>query len=488
MRLPWPHERPFAIAGREGNVMADKESGVLFGSEKQRFRKPPKRGKKRSRVSEGAEDEEAGNLSAKILAAAAEQRDEVAHEERKKAIPPEGPSSAKAASSDDDDGSGHDQGDDDDDDGDEEEEQLGDGERGGDEASEMKSRLSEQDFDPAEGVTEEDERALAAFASSEGQRQTTLAEAVMSKVRGKMQGEQEEEEGGNLQEQAAGMMEPEVADVYRRVGDVMRKYKSGRVPKALKVIPSLSNWEEALFLTDPEGWTPHATYQATRIFASNLNAKMAQRFLSLVLLPRFRADVARDKRVHFTMFQALKKALYKPGAFYKGLLLPLCQAGDCTLQEAVILSSVIQRKSIPVAHSSAALLKIAQMPYSGTNSFFIKTLVEKKYALPHRVIDALVDHFASFSDDERRLPVVWHQSLLSFVQRYRHEMRADDKERLRSLCKHQRHYLISPEVLRELSQEDGNRESRRPSFISSKLAAHKENLSESPHVRLFSNY
>lgn len=30
------------------------------------------------------------------------------------------------------------------------------------------------------------------------------------------------------------------------------------------------------------------------------------------------------------------------------------------------------------------------MPYSGTNSFFLRVLLDKKYALPYRVVDALV--------------------------------------------------------------------------------------------------
>ena len=33
------------------------------------------------------------------------------------------------------------------------------------------------------------------------------------------------------------------------------------MPKAFKVIPNLQNWEEILYLTEPESWTPHAVYQ-----------------------------------------------------------------------------------------------------------------------------------------------------------------------------------------------------------------------------------
>ncbi len=41
-------------------------------------------------------------------------------------------------------------------------------------------------------------------------------------------------------------------------------------------------------------------------------------------------------------------------------------------------------------HSAAALLRLAQLEYCGTTSFFMRVLLDKKYALPYRVIDALV--------------------------------------------------------------------------------------------------
>ena len=110
-----------------------------------------------------------------------------------------------------------------------------------------------------------------------------------------------------------------------RVGKLMSRYRSGKIPKAFKILPGLSNWEEVLYLTEPENWSANAMYQATRIFASNLNARMAQRFYNLVLLPRVRDDVRSNKRLHFALYQSLKKAVYKPAAFYKGILLPLCQ-------------------------------------------------------------------------------------------------------------------------------------------------------------------
>ena len=135
--------------------------------------------------------------------------------------------------------------------------------------------------------------------------------------------------------------------MYQGVSMVLQRYRSGKLPKAFKMIPSLQNWEQILYITsklssniflsyqvchrnslcftDPERWSAAAMYAATRIFTSNLTEKMAQRFFNLVLLPRVRDDIAEYKKLNFHLYQALRKALFKPGAFFKGFLLPLCE-------------------------------------------------------------------------------------------------------------------------------------------------------------------
>ncbi|PSC71236.1 Bystin [Micractinium conductrix] len=322
----------------------------------------------------------------------------------------------------------------------------------GDSESEEEWSDDGYEFDEEIEVSAEDEAALAAFMApgADDYQQKTLADLVLERIRQKQaeQGVSElPREGDDF---IPGELDPKVVEVYQGVGKVLSRYTAGKVPKAFKVIPNLQNWEEILYMTDPENWSPHAVYQATRMFVSNLNQKMSQRFLVLVLLPHVRADIRKNRRLHFALFQSLKKATYKAAAFYKGLLLPLCASGTCNLREAVIFTSVIRRTSIPVLHSAAAMLRIAEMPYSGTNSFFLRVLLDKKYALPYRVVDALVDHFLRFKTEERLLPVVWQQTLLCFVQRYKTEVRAEDKTALRDLVKRQHHYALTPEILREL--------------------------------------
>ena len=41
------------------------------------------------------------------------------------------------------------------------------------------------------------------------------------------------------------------------------------------------------------------------------------------------------------------------------------QSGTCSLREAVIISSVLMKTSVPVLHASAVMLKIAEIDYSG---------------------------------------------------------------------------------------------------------------------------
>lgn len=276
----------------------------------------------------------------------------------------------------------------------------------------------------------------------------TLADIIMGKI-----AEKEAEKSGEALHQEEDDLPPlpeKVVDVYTDIGKILSRYTSGKIPKAFKVIPSLSNWEQVLYLTRPDLWTAQAMYAATRIFASNLNPKMAQRFFNLVLLDSVRADIHSSKKLNYHYYMSLKKAVYKPAAFFKGILLPLCKE-DCTLREAAIVASVLQRVSIPVHHSAVAIHKLAQMTeYNGAASIFIKTLLNKKYSLPAPVIASLVRHFASFVQDDRELPVLWHQALLVFCQRYKNEVQDQARESLRLVMKAHFHHKITPEIRREL--------------------------------------
>lgn len=300
-------------------------------------------------------------------------------------------------------------------------------------------------------INKDDEKALEMFMTKDNLKRKTLADYISNKLK-----EKEEElntllhEEGQDQGPRVNDLDERVVELYRGVKTVLSRFRSGKLPKAFKIIPALNNWEQILAITEPDCWSAAAMFQATRLFTSNLKEKMAQRFYNLILLPRLRDDIEEYKRLNFHLYQALGKALFKPGAFFKGIILPLCEAGDCTLREAVIIGSVMGRNHIPLLHSCAAMLKIAEMDYSGANSVFLHILVNKKYALPYRVVDALFYHFYRFINDKRALPVLWHQCLLAFVQIYKNDLSNEQKESILELLRIQSHHQITPEVRREL--------------------------------------
>ncbi|CAA0815917.1 Unknown protein [Striga hermonthica] len=226
--------------------------------------------------------------------------------------------------------------------------------------SETQSHFGQWDFE--DNIDEEDEKLLEAFLSKDDRPQRTLADVIVEKIK--------EKDAQISGVQPMPKLDDSIIELYKGVGKLLSKYTSGKMPKAFKHIASVQFWEEVLYLTEPEKWSPNAMYQATRIFASNLGVKKVERFYRLVLLPRVREDIRKNRRLHFALYQSLKKALYKPAAFNKGILFPLCESRTCTLREAVIVGSIIEKISIPPLHSSVALLKLAEMEYYGTTRYY----------------------------------------------------------------------------------------------------------------------
>jgi len=56
------------------------------------------------------------------------------------------------------------------------------------------------------------------------------------------------------------------------------------------------------------------------------------------------------------------------------------------------------------------------------------------------------------------LPVIWHQSLLAFVERYARDISTEQREALIELTKVQSHHQITPEVQRMLRNAESRNE------------------------------
>lgn len=355
-----------------------------------------------------------------------------------------------------------------------------------DEEDEIEEEIS--DFEPDEeylGEREEEEmveideedtamfeqyfRGSADFNSISGS--YNLADKIMASVREKeMETENPAAISNSLQAkedfhgdstQGEGVALPEkVIRAYTTVGTILKTWTHGKLPKLFKVIPSLRNWQDILYVTNPTEWSPHVVYEATKLFVSNMTAKEAQKFVNLVLYERFREniEVNEDHSLNYHIYRALKKSLYKPSAFFKGFLFPLVEAG-CNIREATIAGSVLAKVSVPVLHSSAALSYLLRLPFSPATTVFIGILLDKKYALPYQTVDECVYYFMRFriledgSNDEdatRTLPVVWHKALLTFAQRYKNDITQDQRDFLLETVRQRGHKDMGPETRREL--------------------------------------
>lgn len=329
------------------------------------------------------------------------------------------------------------------------------------------------DFDPEEEEVEEleeeieiDEQSAAMFekyfasgASENGS--FNLADKIMAKLE-----ENSEKKQAEVRQDAV-LLPPKVIAAYEKVGQILSTYTHGKLPKLFKVLPTLRNWEDVLFVTNPQGWTPHAVYEATKLFVSNLQANEAQKFVEQVLLERVQTSIeeSEDHTLNYHLYRAIKKSLYKPGAFFKGFLFPLIDS-HCTVREATITASVLAKVSVPVLHSSVALSQLLQREFLPATIVFIRVLIEKKYALPYQTLDELVFYFMRFrkaaqnpnemdTDDNGAvklpaLPVVWHKAFLAFAQRYKNDITDDQRDFLLETVRQQFHHAIGPEIRREL--------------------------------------
>jgi essential nuclear protein 1 len=121
----------------------------------------------------------------------------------------------------------------------------------------------------------------------------------------------------------------------------------------------------------------------------------------------------------YPIFKAIEKAVQtNPTLFFRGFLFPLCESNQCSVKEACLISSILgQSTSISSAHTTSALIALAETPYyTVSTSVFILAFIEKKHVVPFRAIESLTCHFYSMIEEKREAPRVWYESLYAFVK------------------------------------------------------------------------
>jgi essential nuclear protein 1 len=198
----------------------------------------------------------------------------------------------------------------------------------------------DQDVEEEFEIDAADREALDALLPPNSGERKTLADIIFSKLDENSDQPQKivinSEESHHNFDPAFGL-DPRVVETFTKMGSFLRVYKSGPLPKLFKVIPTFPQWARILALTQPENWSPHAASAATKIFISSMKAPQAQLFLSVVLLDAVREDIRENRKLNYHYMFALKRALYKPAAFFKGIVFPILTVFTFHLSLCIVL-------------------------------------------------------------------------------------------------------------------------------------------------------
>lgn len=244
---------------------------------------------------------------------------------------------------------------------------------------------------------------------------------------------------------------------YRSIGAALASFTHGRLPKAMRLLPRLRAWEAAAAAAEPTGWTPQAWLSVTRTFAvgSASPDAVVQRYYTTLLWPMVRAAAANSmgegkQKVHPDVYAALRAATRRPAPFFRGLVLHAAAATSppCSAKEAAIIGHVLKLCSFPAVHAAAALHQLASAPLSRPALVFVQALLAKRYALPAAAVDVVGArlHSAMKLPPRPPLPLLWHQTFLTFAKGYAGQLSQPQIVALQAVVDKHTHHLLTSEI------------------------------------------
>lgn len=247
--------------------------------------------------------------------------------------------------------------------------------------------------------------------------------------------------------------DPKIRGMYKELATVLRLHKSGKLPKAVNALASqkIPDWLDLLYLSEPLKWSPNALLAVTKLFAQTSDDKKCETFYGEVLLEYVEDALEKAKNLPPMLWKSLIAAARRPKCFIRGVLLPLSQS-SCTQKEARIISLIVRRVKLPRDHANAFIIAICQGDISLVRTIFLAGMVSRGQALAIQAIDAILNYFLRFDAIDEKQPLLWHQALLDFVQKYGVELLFEQRDHLEMLLQKHKHEKITPEILKYLSE------------------------------------
>lgn len=241
-----------------------------------------------------------------------------------------------------------------------------------------------------------------------------------------------------------------VEKCYKIIGEQLAIYTSGKIHSAFIILTRSPKWHEYILLTKPENWSKYATFEATKIFSTGLKMTEVPKFYEFILLPKILKHIEQHKKLDGILYQSLIKALYKPIAWFKGILFPLIQK-ECSNKVMVIVGSIIKRMSINVKYVMMGIrLMFTLKEENSVFFYFLCIFLDKKYKFTKEFIIDCINYFLKFSTCKKALPLMWHKSLHFLVLNYKDLINDEHRKSLQDLVTKKHHHKISVEILKNL--------------------------------------
>ena len=225
---------------------------------------------------------------------------------------------------------------------------------------------------------------------------------------------------------------PEVIEIYKKLGTLLKNYKGGKLPKAVVVVASkkdIPDWYDLLMYSNPFQWSPNAVEAITVLFAQTASDKRCRLFFKNILLEYVKSILDDVKTLPRNIWDALVAASRRAKSFVLGVMVPLASESVCSQKEVRVISALVTRVKLPGDLVNSFLVWLCEgKEITVTRTIFVARYVQKGKALAVRATDAIFGYFMQFAAETEIQPLVWHKALLDFAKNYARDLTTEQKE------------------------------------------------------------
>nr|UXY86725.1 bystin-like protein [Cryptomonas paramecium] len=218
--------------------------------------------------------------------------------------------------------------------------------------------------------------------------------------------------------------------ILERTGILLKVYRSGSIPKIIKIFFSFKNFEDLIWFTRPDRWSFQGLFAVSKLFMKNLNDTKKKRFFSLIFLPRLQEVVFKFKISTSYTNLIYKLAKIENKAFITSIILPFFKSINCSKKECVILIFFLLKIPFQVKYTEWMLSEILQVSQFKLKCLFLRAFLIKKYKISNKMLDVLVDFFTKETKYEN---LILLKCYIIFLKNYSCFLCLENKKKLSNL-------------------------------------------------------